>query len=1073
MPNDIIVENTKGRKKDLRKNIEKLKEIYIDKKGFNTLSAEVIGEIQESATTDFVLDNIEAVFNSSSDKRLKGNFKDLFMSNDFQVIDDEKNGERKIIITRDKDFPIEVNISKHERDLLKNGSLEEKIKMIQDLTITSVAKAQEYYEKKTNIEYVYTKDDKTLDETYKSTSMEIQDKFSVLMGEGENPLNAKQRNCNRIATKISTIELLRAFKDNDQARKQIFDTSCEMLSDIDYEEISEYRENGEIYRYTNEDMIISEHPELVEQYKILEYGFDTNGKRKDLVDIFTYADREKQRISNNANMLDYSNQIDEIVAKRAIEELQLSSNPELEIAKLVEKYGREGAVNRLREINGTINRLKDEQNKRENSEDKTIENYRKEIANIVDPNSTQSKEFIDFIKEKNYDRVYANISINIIENPEKQPDVPEVEPVIPDENDGELERLIGIIEDNQKFNQETINSLIEEGKEKDKQREELLKNIIEENKRSIDELNIKNEENIQRIKDDFENQLSKKDDEIDELNGKITEVMKNTEEEINRERESTREKIEELKREYEEKDSQRQEEIDEKIEEINNESNNRIEEIQEKYSKEMENLTNERNALKEEKERLEAEIEKNKEEIEEKDNVIESQKDIIYDQNKENEELFSNLDNANSIIEEKDNELNAKKEELNNAKLDLEQIKGEHQKTLEELDNAKNQVDLYRKRYEEKCKEEEELRQKYENASVEDREKIENKLDEMQSSLQLAKINYDNALEMVNSIEAKLSELEEKEDNYNNIQINNITIEESNTTINVGVIANMGAEIEPTNDDVYEAEYTVEDEKEGLPQPSYIELEEGTIITENPKENTQVDIDEWIEKKEEIDANKTSQPITKENQMNIEQWTEIKKEQDEKAKLEKKEPVTYTKEDNVTIDEVIKENGEKDKELYSKPLKETQMSIDDLQKEDIEDEVLNQNLFDMRSEEKYFNFFNNAQNSEKADNIFQKLANSGISNKEILKQYKDRIDYEIEKQEFSKLSQEEKNKYIENNPEFSKRRIDELLSSREDCEKARETRNNKKYGTLPKSKDLCKETQEQLKILEEGEKNHE
>ena len=149
---------------------------------------------------------------------------------------------------------------------------------------------------------------------------------------------------------------------------------------------------------------------------------------------------------------------------------------------------------------------------------------------------------------------------------------------------------------------------------------------------------------------------------------------------------------------------------------------------------------------------------------------------------------------------------------------------------------------------------------------------------------------------------------------------------------------------------------------------------------------------------------------------------------------------------------------------------EVQMRVEEL---DIPDENLYQEVFDMKSEDKYFNFFSDSNNSQKADKIFQELCNEGLSNKEILKTYKERVDFEIEKEHYSSLSEDKKEEYRNEHPDFKEKYIAQLTG----LVKTRDEKINKlrhlKDDVLPQVEDLNKETTENRTAMEEmGGKSH-
>ena len=239
---------------------------------------------------------------------------------------------------------------------------------------------------------------------------------------------------------------------------------------------------------------------------------------------------------------------------------------------------------------------------------------------------------------------------------------------------------------------------------------------------------------------------------------------------------------------------------------------------------------------------------------------------------------------------------------------------------------------------------------------------------------------------------------------------------------------------------------------------------------ENVKDNNQIKLDEWIEEKEKNDAKNAEKLNNSGYQMNFAEWQKVKQVQDEKAAKQKKQPVSYTQEDNVTIGDIVAENKKKEEELYSKDVSEVQMGIEEL---DIPDENLYQEVFDMKSEDKYFNFFSDSNNSQKADKIFQELCNEGLSNKEILKTYKERVDFEIEKEHYSSLSEDKKEEYRNEHPQFKEKYIAQLTG----LVKTRNEKINKlrhlKDDVLPQVEDLNKETTENRIAMEEmGGKTH-
>lgn len=1056
-----------ARVSDLSKAIRDFKNKAIDK---DNLNRNKVNDIVRKT----ILDTVKSMFNTNTDRRFKELFENFdSIQNDLKITDDSY----RMNIFVSKDFPIEIDVSNEALNSLAGNDYYKKVDAMQEIMMDIVSCTQEFYEKMTNQNYVYTKNDKSLNETYKSSCLEIGKDFALQIGNGEDKLNAQKRNCNRIANKIVTIEMLKAFKDDNVAKSDIFGRACQIVDEIDDEEISEYNVDGKVYRVSNEEEVIAKNPELLEKYNVLRYGYNNDGSRKSVLEILDYSLDQKKSLTDEENI----NQVDEITAIRVLSELQMSTNPDAEIAQLVNKYGKEEALKMLNDVNNTISLLNDQQDLKRKIGNDVTEKYKEALKDVeyLDENGNvivgrfdnEKEKYLDFISEGNYEKVYANININVIG--EKTKDTQDPTQVYTQEDNREIERLIDLIQDEQQFNQDRINELIEQNKIDKEERDNFIKILADEHERKIKEMTDQSNKIIGDISNKFNEELKQKDEEIDSLRAKITEIDAESERRIKEEQENYQKQSEELKRNYENLDNERKEEIDRKIEEAEQIANNRIKEIQEEHERERNQYIEEIEKIKEEKESLEQQNSRLNDELSESNNVIEDLKTDINSKEQENIELENELNNANEVINEKNEELKEAKEELDYTKMSLEEINNKLQETNRELEDARNQENLYRERYVEKCREEEELKQRIQSATTaEEKDKLEKKLEDMETSLMLAKQNHDKALVELQEVESRLNDLEDAEKSYdenkvNNIQINNVqvNIEENNTTINnIDIVKEDESEREEDKKEPYEAEYVVLNEDRELPPPSYIELEE------NKEKNKQVGIDEWIEEKEKIDAKKAEEFNDNSYQMDINEWQEAKKIQDEKAAQQKKQPVSYTQEDNVTIGDIVAENKKKEEELYSKDVSEVQIGMEEL---DIPDENLYQEVFDMKSEDKYFNFFSDSNNSQKADKIFQELCNEGLSNKEILKTYKERVDFEIEKEHYSSLSEDKKEEYRNEHPDFKEKYIAQLTG----LVKTRDEKINKlrhlKDDVLPQVEDLNKETTENRTAMEEmGGKSH-
>ena len=996
---------------DLSKTIREFKSDVIDKENLNRNK---VNDIVRKT----ILNTVKAMFNTNTDRRFKelfDNFNDI--EKDLKITDDRY----RMSIFASKDFPIEIDIGTKELEELASGNDLDKVEAMQSVMMDIVSCTQEFYEKITNQNYVYTKNDKSLNETYKSASLEIGDNFSLQLGNGENPLNAQKRNCNRIANKIVTIEMLKAFSEDNIARTNIFNNACNIMNEIDDEEISEYSVDGKVYRVSNEEEIIANNPNLIEDYSILNYGYNGDGTRKTLAEIFDYAEEQKRNLTDEGNI----DQVNEITAMRVVEELKLSSNPNAEIAQLINKYGREEAIKKLNDVNFTMDLLKNQQELKKKLGNEITDKYTKELENIEDydnngeiiPGAIDEKKqkYLDFVSEGDYDRIYANININIIEKTkdDEQQDKPNANKQILNDN-REIDKLIDLIKDEQEFNQQKIDELIEQNNKEREDRDNFVKNLLNEYKNNIEEINNTNEKNIQNLKDNYDENLSKKDEEINNLNGKITELMKDTEEKINKEKEESEQKIEELKREYEDKDIQKQEEIDKQIEDIKNEYNNNIKEIQEEYQNERESIKEELEIAKQEKLELEKRMDSLDNSLNEKEKQIDILNKEVEDNSRENEQLKNELNVANDKIDEQNNEIQDKNitinelvnkvQSLEDEKKDIQDkfreteiaykaaLKNNNDELAKKLENNKNE--LYDKIEElnqnvKSLKNETKINITDENVNIVIKEEYNYFYDSLSEEGNLSADEIGKIQQAISYVESKVSDLrrdetiskEELISKLNLVSVRKELYKEAYEKINEEKISQ-----EKINDiDFIEVDYEiVKDEVKELPSPSYIELG----VPENS--------------------------ITSDNQINISQWQEIKSEQDKKAVEENNNPKTYTKEDNVTIEDVIKEQEKKKAELYSKPLSETQMHIDDLEnnnydKNEIENKVENKIVENE-------NFISKGR--EKFEKDVQEVTASHKTNQEKTDELNERVTAEKLRQEFNSLQSEEKSEFLLKNPEF-------------------------------------------------------
>ena len=983
MANTQNAKSNSGRKTDLRKTIEEAIKVFITEDAKKTKEGRKINdstwkEIKLGKIDEFVRNTIKAVYNGSTDKRYKGYFNDLTDLDEIslkdktiiqQVIKENKgndklkrlkveeleDGSRKLSVIQcdidgekviDNDPIMSVEINEKIIAQLLNGNVDERVKALQQLGIDTISKAQDFYERKTNVEYIYTKDDKTLDETFKSTSAEINENFARVIGKNENERNARKRNCDRIATKISTIEFLRAFNRNSQdqilpngeffnyenARRQIFDNACNIIADIDEKEVQEYEKDDEKFNFTEEQMIVAANPNLVKKYGILRYGYDDKGKKLDIYQMYKYAESEKNRVKDYENSEEYSNQIDEILVKRIVDELQYSTNTEAEFEKLFAKYekDKEDVKNSLDNISKIVSKVRENIIKENATQEKKskdfVEKYEKALENY---NKTSEYDFfIKFVGSGDYKELYPEISISLNPNIDKK-DPKQVE----ENNCNEINRLIDLALEKEKNNQINIQEFMKYNKNRDLAFDEYLEKV-----------EAKKEEVITEIKADY-------DKKIENL------------------KQQQRNEIENIKEEYENKYQQlseaQNEEIKRKIDEVEQYYKGELERVQEEYEKEKNNYTLENINEKEKNNQLQQQNDELNKQIEDDKIAYESNINELTKKNEDNEKEFeakkqeyekiidsqtSNIENLEKYLEDKNNKneelkRNLEDQEKENNILTAENIdlKAKEKEQEEKLDNlTEENIDLKTK-YEEQTQKlnrltEEKFNLKEELANIKDEYEVlqeEKKYQETELAILKEKLrdnNDENEIrDGISKVEKTLREVKEdiqklKGDVNNYININNIdvVIEKEYNLFITQVLGRSNL----TKDELLKNEDAIRTAKQMVTDlirsNKYTEEE---IESELRREDKRKDIykDAYNEVNHvEIEKEKIDSIDLIEADYEIIEDDVIELPAPETSPFEKAKP--YSDDDQISLNSYIEE---KNNEVYKRPLSETQMSIFD------------------------------------------------------------------------------------------------------------------------------------------------
>lgn len=926
-----------ARVSDLSKAIRDFKSKAIDKEN---LSRDRVNDIVRKT----ILDTVKSMFNTNTDRRFKELFENFdSIQNDLKITDDSY----RMNIFVSKDFPIEIDVSTEALNNLAENDYYKKVNAMQEIMMDIVSCTQEFYEKITNQNYVYTKNDKSLNETYKSSCLEIGKDFALQIGNGEDKLNAQKRNCNRIANKVVTIEMLRAFKDDNVAKSDIFERACRIVDEIDSEEISEYNVDGKVYRVSNEEEVIAKNPELLEKYNVLRYGYNDDGSRKSVLEILDYSLDQKKSLTDEENI----NQVNEITAIRVLSELQMSTNPDAEIAQLVNKYGREEALKMLNDVNFTISLLNNQQDLKRKIGNEVTEKYKEALKDVeyLDENGNvvkgrfdnEKEKYLDFISEGDYEKVYANININIIGD--KGKDTQEPTQVYTQKDNREIERLIDLIQDEQQFNHERINELIEQNKKDKEERDIFIKNLADEHEKRIKEITDQSNKNIDDISNKYNEQLKQKDEEIDSLRAKITEIDADAERKLIEKQKEYETMIDDLKKEYEENNYSQQEELDKKIEEINKAKEEEISKIKEDYSKNHDEIKQKIDILQREKEDLERDNDNLKNQV---DDLKENNEKIA----KDNEDLQSEIENIqvekenminkmNSKIEESEktieelekthiDEINKKDLKYKELNEELNKVKSVNDELIEENEAIRQEQEVEKMKYEELLHELEEDKAELEaqkeaynqlqmsrknaidavNNALDDKEleEAEKNLATIDESIDVQSEMISKLNENINKYEDELSKREiedghKEEKNENGTIINNYNIQniqnniETTIETNVNANININTEEKETEKEAYEVEdYEVTTEEYKNTNGGKIpQLDDSTTIYVEPQKelDSKSVVDRKVEEKDEMDLSILGDDNTVVPEVSNSQTNRIVDENGEIVKREEKQEV--------------------------------------------------------------------------------------------------------------------------------------------------------------------------------------